>query len=189
MTSQEKERTAASKFLSLVLRHKPQAIGLTPDAAGWVAVDELLARAASHNRPLSRQLLEEVVATSDKQRFAFSEDGQRIRANQGHSIEVDLGLAPCAPPAVLYHGTASRFLDAILTEGLAKRERHHVHLSENTATALAVGQRYGAPVLLAIDADRMARDGRLFFRTANNVWLTEDVPAGYLSVLEPGSAK
>ncbi|MGK6309808.1 RNA 2'-phosphotransferase [Variovorax sp. DT-64] len=185
MTSQQ-QLTTTSKFLSLVLRHKPQTIDLTLDAAGWVLVDELLTKAALAKRPVSRQLLEEVVATSDKKRFAFSEDGLRIRANQGHSVGVDLGLAPLAPPGVLYHGTASQFLDSILAGGLVKRQRHHVHLSESIATALAVGQRYGAPVLLAVDALRMSADGHLFYRSENYVWLTDEVPSSYLSVLETG---
>jgi putative RNA 2'-phosphotransferase len=180
--------TTTSKFLSLVLRHKPQTIGLALDAAGWVEVDVLLAKAAAANRPLTRQLLEEVVETSDKKRFAFSEDGLRIRANQGHSVDVDLGLPPVVPPAVLYHGTALRFLDSILVEGLTKRKRHHVHLSENIQTALAVGTRYGAPVLLAIDAERMSKEGRLFFRTENNVWLTDEVPPAHLSIIKGGGA-
>jgi putative RNA 2'-phosphotransferase len=187
MTSQQ-DLTTTSKFLSLVLRHKPQTIGLTLDAAGWVEIDVLLAKAAAAGRSLTRQLLEEVVETSDKERFAFSEDGSRIRANQGHSVEVDLGLPPVVPPAVLYHGTALRFLDSILADGLIKRKRHHVHLSENIPTALAVGTRYGAPVLLAIDAERMSKEGLLFFRTENNVWLTDQVPADYLSIVKVGGA-
>ena len=180
--------TTTSKFLSLVLRHKPQAIGLTLDASGWVEIDVLLAKAAAAGRPFTRQMLEEVVETSDKKRFAVSEDGLRIRANQGHSVEVELGLAPVSPPKVLYHGTAERFLDSILAEGLTKRKRHHVHLSENIQTALAVGIRYGAPVLLAIDAERMSKEGSLFFRSENNVWLTDEVPSAYLKVVKNGGA-
>ena len=179
--------TSTSKFLSLVLRHKPSTIGLSLDAAGWANVDELLARAAAANHSLSRALLEKVVETSDKKRFAFSEDGLRIRANQGHSVDVELGLPPLAPPARLYHGTASRFLDAILAEGLAKRQRHHVHLSESTETATAVGRRYGELVLLAVDAQRMSAEGFLFFRSENNVWLTDHVPPVYLSIIDAGS--
>jgi len=179
--------TTASKFLSLVLRHKPSTIGLELDAAGWAKVDELLAKAASAGHVLSRALLEELVASSDKKRFAFSEDGLRIRANQGHSVDVELGLPPVAPPARLYHGTASRFLDAILAEGLSKRQRHHVHLSESSETATAVGGRYGQPVLLVVDSGRMSAEGYLFFRSDNNVWLTDHVPPVYLSVVEAGS--
>ncbi|WP_411877509.1 RNA 2'-phosphotransferase [Polaromonas sp. YR568] len=187
MTS--KQITTASKFLSLVLRHKPSTIGLVLDAAGWAEVDELLAKAASADHTLSRALLEEVVETSDKKRFAFSEDGLRIRANQGHSVEIELGLPPLAPPAMLYHGTASRFLDSILAQGLTKRQRHHVHLSESRETAVEVGQRYGPPVLLAVDAHGMSAEGFLFFRSENNVWLTDHVPPGYLSVAEAGGVE
>jgi putative RNA 2'-phosphotransferase len=184
MTSQQ--LTSTSKFLSLVLRHQPSAIGLSLDAGGWVSIDELLAKAALANHTLSRALLEEVVETSDKKRFAISEDGLRIRANQGHSVNIDLGLAPLTPPARLYHGTASRFLDAVLAEGLTKRQRQHVHLSENRDTAISVGTRYGEPVLLAVDAQRMSADGHLFYRSDNNVWLTDHVPAAYLRVAESG---
>lgn len=179
--------TAASKFLSLVLRHKPSTIGLELDAAGWARVDDLLARAGAAGHTLSRALLEEIVASSDKKRFAFSEDGLRIRANQGHSIDVELGLPPVLPPPSLFHGTASRFLGAIRAEGLSKRKRHHVHLSESRETAMAVGGRYGEPVLLTVDAGRMAAEGFLFFRSDNNVWLTDHVPPAYLRVVEAGS--
>ncbi len=128
-----------SKFLSFVLRHRPQAIGITLDAEGWVAVDELLAAAARHGQSVTRQQVEEVVATNDKQRFSFSADGRRIRANQGHSVEVDLGLVPVEPPELLYHGTVERFLDSIRQEGLVRGKRHHVHLSADRETAAARG--------------------------------------------------
>ncbi len=188
MTYPSQQLMATSKFLSLVLRHKPQSIGLTLDAAGWAAIDELLEKSAQANRPLSRHLLEEVVRTNDKSRFAISDDGSRIRANQGHSIEVDLGLAVIEPPAILYHGTALRFLDSILASGLDKRQRHHVHLSESTSTAIAVGSRYGIPVLLAIKAGQMFSDGQIFLQAHNNVWLTAEVPPQYLYVIDPESS-
>lgn len=174
--------TSISKFLSLVLRHEPQAIGLTLDEAGWAGVDELLAKAAAAGRPISRDMLAEVVRSSDKQRFAFSADGLRIRANQGHSVDVALGLAAATPPDTLFHGTASRFLAAILQAGLDKRQRHHVHLTHDLATARAVGQRYGTPVVLEIDAARLCADGHVFHRSANGVWLVDHVPADYLKV-------
>jgi len=174
--------TAISKFLSLVLRHEPQRIGLALDEAGWASVDELVGKAALAGRPITPEQLRQVVATSDKKRFALSDDGRRIRANQGHSIEVELGLAPLTPPDVLYHGTATRFLESILRTGLDKRERHHVHLSVDLAIARSVGQRYGQVVLLEVDARRMQADGHLFFRSDNGVWLTDAVPARYLSV-------
>jgi putative RNA 2'-phosphotransferase len=169
-----------SKFLSFVLRHKPQAIGITLDAEGWVAVDELLAAAARHRQPVSRQQLEEVVATNDKKRFSFSPDGRLIRANQGHSIKVDLGLVPVEPPELLYHGTVARFLDSIRQEGLVRGNRHHVHLSADRETAARVGQRRGRPVVLVIEAGRMRGDGHAFYKSENAVWLTEAVPPGYL---------
>jgi putative RNA 2'-phosphotransferase len=173
-----------SKFLSFVLRHEPHAIGLVLDEAGWADVDELVARSRAAGRALDRRLLQQVVDANDKQRFAFSADGRRIRASQGHSIHVELGLVPVPPPPVLYHGTASRFLSAILREGLAKRARHHVHLTEDRTVALSVGERYGKAVLLEVDAARMGADGHVFFRSDNRVWLVDTVPAAYLKVLD-----
>jgi putative RNA 2'-phosphotransferase len=174
------EAVKISKLLSFVLRHRPQAIGITLDAEGWVAVDELLAAAARHGKPLTRQELEEVVATNDKKRFTFSPDGGRIRANQGHSVEVDLGLVPVEPPELLYHGTVERFLDGIRQQGLLRGKRHHVHLSVDRETATRVGRRRGRPVVLVVEAGRMHREGKAFFRSENGVWLTEAVPPEYL---------
>ena len=172
-----KELATISKFMSLVLRHQPQTIALTLDAAGWADIDDLLARAATAGRPVTRDQLNDVVATSDKRRFALSDDGLRIRANQGHTVDVDLGLAPLQPPATLFHGTASRFLESILATGLERRSRHHVHLTDDPATGEAVGRRYGKPVILRIAAGAMAARGHVFFRSANGVWLVEAVPA------------
>jgi putative RNA 2'-phosphotransferase len=169
-----------SKFLSLVLRHDPEKIGLTLDAAGWAEVDELIAAAARSGVDLDRETLARVVAENDKQRFALSPDGRRIRANQGHSVDVDLGLEPRTPPERLFHGTASRFVDSIRASGLHAASRAHVHLSADAETARTVGQRHGTPVVLTIAAGRMHRDGRLFFRSANGVWLTDAVPAEYI---------
>lgn len=174
--------TSISKFLSLVLRHQPEKIGLQLDAAGWVAVDELLSKMAAAGQPISRAQLQEVVATSDKKRFALNDDQTQIRANQGHSIDVDLELAVVAPPAVLYHGTASRFVESIMATGLDRRNRHHVHLTKNATTAMAVGTRYGTPVLLQIDAARMATLGHQFRCSANGVWLVESVPAEFIQL-------
>lgn len=179
----DNELKSISKFLSFVLRHEPQSIGLELDEGGWASVEELLAKAAAAGKRLDRQLLQRVVDTSDKKRFAFSEDGRRIRANQGHSIGVSLGLEPATPPAALYHGTASRFMESILAMGLDKRQRHHVHLTEDLAIARSVGQRYGKVVLLEVDAGRMHNDGHLFFRSDNGVWLTDTVPPAYIKVL------
>lgn len=182
--NKKNELTSLSKFLSLVLRHEPQAIGLVLDDAGWVSTDELLRCLAAANRPTTLELLRQVVETSDKQRFALSDDGSRIRANQGHSVPVELGLAPMTPPDQLYHGTATRFLDSILQDGLMRRARHHVHLTLNADTAGAVGQRYGQLVMLSIDAKRMHADGHLFYCSDNGVWLTDTVPPAYLTVMQ-----
>jgi len=172
-----------SKFLSLVLRHKPEEIGLHLDAQGWANIEQLIAGAQQAQVPLDRATLFEVVASSDKQRFSISEDQQRIRANQGHSIPVDLNLKACQPPDTLYHGTATRFLEPILAQGLCKQARQHVHLSERQSTALAVGSRYGKAVLLRVDAAAMQAQGHLFYVSENQVWLVDAVPAEYLELV------
>ena len=171
-----------SKRLSLVLRHRPDSIGLTLDDAGWVGVDALLAALARHGLPLSRPELDAVVAGNDKQRFAFDATGTRIRASQGHSVPVALGYSSQMPPAALFHGTVERFLPAILTEGLRPGGRHAVHLSPDVATARTVGGRRGKPVILRVDAAAMVADGIAFTRSANGVWLTDAVPARYLEI-------
>ena len=174
-------RVEASKFLSYVLRHAPEAIGIRLDAGGWVDVDVLLAACAAHGRALSLPELRELVATNSKQRFAFSEDGQRIRANQGHSTSVDLGYEPADPPPVLFHGTVAGALPAIRSQGLVAMQRHHVHLSADEATATIVGIRRGKPVILRIDAHAMQQAGHTFFCTPNRVWLTDAVPSQFIS--------
>jgi len=171
---------STSKFLSLVLRHKPETVGVTLDEAGWIDVDLLLDACARHGRPVTREQLDEIVRSSDKQRFALSEDGRRIRANQGHSVEVELGHERATPPELLYHGTPEKAVEAICREGLKKMQRHHVHLSEDPAQTLAVGARRGRPVLLTIRAGDMHRAGIEFFKTPNNVWLTDAVPPTYI---------
>jgi putative RNA 2'-phosphotransferase len=181
----EKHRVRVSKFLSRVLRHVPGDAGLSLEPGGWVPVADLLAGAAAAGVPLTPDDLAEVVRTSDKQRFAFDESGAKIRANQGHSAEVDLQLEPADPPAVLYHGTGHATADAIARGGLLKMARHHVHLSPDTATAAKVGARHGRPVLFAVDAAGMHRAGHVFFRSANGVWLVEHVPPEYLRLLTP----
>lgn len=177
----DRQITSTSKFLSLLLRHQPEVIGLELDSNGWAEVDELI-RLANTDRPnqLDRELIEIVVSTNAKQRFVLSEDGERIRANQGHSIEVDLGLTPVAPPPKLFHGTASRFLDSIMAQGLRKQSRQHVHLSDDLATATNVGTRHGSPCVLIVDAAAMHAAGHEFFQSANEVWLTDVVPPQYL---------
>ena len=180
MNEQDKKRI--SKFLSLVLRHEPETIGLHLDEQGWADVTELLEKSRAKGRAFGLADLEEVVITNDKQRFAFNEDRTRIRANQGHSIEVDLALEPKTPPDILFHGTVARFLDAILSEGLAKMSRQHVHLSADRETAERVGSRRGAPVVLVVKAGEMARQGHVFFLSENGVWLTDIVPVGYIQL-------
>lgn len=175
-----KSNSTKSKFLSLVLRHRPDLIGLTLDSEGWTSIEDLLARAAQHGTTISRIELDDIVATSDKKRFAISEDGLRIRANQGHSIDVDLKLAPLTPPDLLYHGTVEKFIDSIRRNGLIKGQRHHVHLSADLATAELVGQRRGKPVILTVLAGEMAKAGMAFFRSENGVWLTDHVPPAYI---------
>ncbi|WP_434339541.1 RNA 2'-phosphotransferase [Motilimonas cestriensis] len=181
MTS-SKKLNKISKFLSFVLRHKPEAIGLTLDDNGWVNIDNLINKSNKSGEvsSINRELIQEVVDTSDKKRFIFSDDGQNIRANQGHSIQVDLQLKPVTPPEFLYHGTATRFLESIMEEGLKPQERQHVHLSTNIETATAVGQRYGKPVILTIKALLMHKQGLVFYRSENGVWLTDNVPVPFL---------
>ena len=178
-----------SKFLSYVLRHRPDSIGLTLDEGGWAEVSDLLARAAEKGRVISIEHLRKVVRENDKQRFSFDEDGKRIRANQGHSIPIDLGLEPRVPPEVLFHGTASRFVSAIREQGLVSRSRQHVHLSLDRETATKVGGRHGKPVILTIRASRMHGDGHVFFLSENGVWLTERVPARYIEWEDEGLSR
>jgi putative RNA 2'-phosphotransferase len=170
-----------SKYLSKYLRHAPHELGLTLQPGGWVPVDDLLAAAEKNGFLITYDELVECVETNDKQRFAFDVSGELIRANQGHSVEVDLQLEERQPPDVLYHGTVERFLPSILEEGLIRRERHHVHLSKDVETARKVGARRGKPVILRVDAGRMHRDRHKFLLSANGVWLTDAVPPGYLS--------
>jgi putative RNA 2'-phosphotransferase len=169
-----------SRFLSLVLRHDPGRIGVALDRAGWTDVGALLAACDAHGVPITRDELEEIVSTSDKQRFALSEDGTRIRANQGHSVTVDLELPPATPPELLYHGTNRRALAGIRERGLVRGARHHVHLSADVETAKRVGGRRGKPVVLTVKAAGMAAAGHTFHRSHNGVWLVASVPVGFL---------
>lgn len=175
------EKVRASKLMSLVLRHNPGAFGIALDGQGWVDIDTMVR--ASDGR-LTDAVVRDIVATNDKQRFAISQDGTRIRANQGHSIDVDLELTPQDPPATLFHGTARKNRDLILRDGLKKMHRQHVHLSSDTDTARTVGQRNGAPVIFTVAARALHSDGVLFFRSANGVWLVDRVPPDYLSLAE-----
>lgn len=180
----DKQRKSISKFLSLVLRHQPEKIGVELDEQGWVDVDLLLAAINRSGKKLTSVQLHEVVETNDKQRFTFSEDQTRIRASQGHSVSVELGYEPAAPPEFLLHGTPEKSVAIIMETGLKKMARHHVHLHHDQETASAVGQRRGKPVLLQIASGRMHADGYLFYVTPNQVWLTDEVPPQYVSILQ-----
>ena len=183
-----KRLVRVSKFLSLHLRHQPVALGLTLEPGGWVPVADLLAGAGAVGFPITPDELAEVLRASDKQRFAFDPTGAKVRANQGHSAEVDLQLEPAEPPAELYHGTAEPAVAAILADGLSKMARHHVHLSPDAATAAKVGSRHGSLVMLVVDATAMRAAGLVFFRSANGVWLVDAVPPEYLRITEfPGT--
>ena len=168
------------RFLSLVLRHDPHAAGITLDERGWADVNELLAGVNCTGRKIDIDTLERIVRENNKQRYAFNEDHTRIRANQGHSIPVDVELKEETPPQYLYHGTATRFLPSIHREGIRKMGRQYVHLSGDFETAMAVGKRHGIPVVITIDAEAMAREGVAFYRSENGVWLCEHVEPKYL---------
>lgn len=176
----EKQIKQISKFMSLVLRHQPQEIGLQLNENGWANVQELLSKMNQKGIQIDEALLNTVVETNDKKRFAFNEDKTMIRASQGHSIEVELDLQPVTPPEFLYHGTVEKFIGAIQKEGLKKMSRQHVHLSKDKETAIKVGSRRGKPVILVINAAAMHKDGFVFYLSANEVWLTDEVPAKYI---------
>ncbi len=168
-----------SKFISLILRHHPEAVNIQLDEHGWADVEELIAGIKKTGKRINRELLEEIVRTDQKQRYSFNEDKTLIRANQGHSISVDVELKELEPPALLYHGTAVGFLDSIQKEGLKPMGRLYVHLSKDVETALNVGRRHGKPVVLKIRSGDMYRDGQLFYMSENGVWLTKRVDTKY----------
>lgn len=176
----DKKIRDTSKLLSLLLRHQPEAAHLTIDIEGWVIVEHLITNVSKHFFKVDRPLLETVVAQNAKKRFAFSADGQKIRASQGHSINVELGMEVLEPPQILFHGTATRFLESILSEGIQKMSRQHVHLSDHLETAQQVGQRHGKIVVLHVRALDMHLKGHKFFRSANGVWLTDFVPCAFI---------
>ena len=176
----EKQKKKIGKFMSLILRHDPQKIGIELDDAGWASVDELLQGLKRKRHALSFEQLEDIVATNDKKRYRFNEDKTRICANQGHSLKLDLELEEVEPPEVLYHGTASRFMKSIRQQGLIKGSRHHVHLSLEKETARNVGMRHGIPIILPVSSGAMSRAGYTFYRSENGVWLVESVPPKYL---------
>lgn len=169
-----------SKFLSFVLRHQPEAIDLELDSGGWAYIDDLVEKSAESRRPLTAELIREVVEKDEKQRYALSDDGQKVRARYGHSIPIDLGIDPVEPPEILYHGTASRHLGPIHMNGIVRGGRQYVHLSPDIETATEVGRRHGQPVVLEVMAGEMHRDGIQFYPTESGIWLTHDVPPKYI---------
>ena len=172
--------TQTSRYISLILRHKPETIGITLDEHGWANVDELIA-GVSRTHPLTLELLQEIVRTDEKQRYSFNEDKTLIRANQGHSIPVDVELPELEPPAILYHGTGQKYVESIDHQGLLPKSRLYVHLSTDKDTAVKVGKRHGVPVIYTIQAGKMFADGYLFYCSVNGVWLTKKVPIEYLT--------
>lgn len=179
MNEQHKKKT--SKFLSYVLRHHPELINLNLDENGWANVDELITKATNDSQGFTFEELDEIVEKNDKKRFVFNEDKTKIRANQGHSIDINLALVPQQPPEFLYHGTAQSNIDSILEKGIEKRSRQHVHLSQDKETANKVGMRHGKPIILTINTQKMSEDGFEFYLSENNVWLTDFVDAKYIS--------
>jgi putative RNA 2'-phosphotransferase len=180
----EEDIKKISKLLSLVLRHKPQIIGIQLDDNGWTNVDKLIKNILYQSKGFSftitKDILDEIVKTNNKKRFEYNSDGSMIRARQGHSVSVDLGYKQVTPPNVLYHGTSEDVVDCIFESGIEKRNRHHVHLSENHETAMAVGKRHGKPCVLTVDCKSMVSDGYEFFKTDNGVWLVDHVPSIYI---------
>lgn len=175
--------TATSRFISMVLRHQPKAIGISLDEHGWADVQELIDGVAKRH-PLDREMLEVIVATDEKQRYAFNDDHTLIRANQGHSIPVDVELEEVHPPENLYHGTGEKFFASIMAQGLLPKSRLYVHLSADAETAITVGTRHGKPVVLVVMSGQMQRDGFKFYRSKNGVWLTKHVPSNYFTQIE-----
>jgi putative RNA 2'-phosphotransferase len=180
----ENELKRASKFLSLVLRHKPETIGLTLDENGWADTKDLVQKMNANGFQLSADVLLHIVETNNKQRFSFNDARTSIRANQGHSIQVDVELKAQVPPEVLYHGTGEKNVSAILSSGLEKRSRQHVHLSNDIQTAINVGQRHGKPRVFIVSAQKMSLEGFTFYLSENNVWLTDNVPPEYLKLID-----
>ena len=175
------ENKTISKFLSLVLRHSPEKIDLELDSAGWANVDDLLTKMNSNGQSINFDILQFIVETNKKKRFAFNSDKTKIRANQGHSIKIEHGFESITPPEILYHGTGKKSIESILRTGIEKRDRHHVHLSADKETALKVGQRHGKPVILEIMSLKMNENGHKFYMSENNVWLTDFVPTEFIN--------
>ncbi len=180
MSSKKQSDESLGRFLSLVLRHQPQAAYITLDRHGWADIEKLLAGCVRAGKSMDRETLERIVRENSKQRYSLSPDGKKIRANQGHSIPVELELREAEPPSRLYHGTATRFFESIRREGITRQSRQQVHLSATVETAAAVGARHGSPVVLPIDAAAMGRDGHAFWLSENGVWLCQEVPWRYV---------
>jgi putative RNA 2'-phosphotransferase len=180
----EKRKTKISKFLSLILRHQPEVIGLSLEENGWIEVKKLIEACADYGKSFTFAELKSVVETNDKKRFAFNKDETKIRANQGHSLEVEIEFEKKLPPENLYHGTAEKNVGVIFAEGLKKMSRHHVHLSVDVETARKVGMRYGKPIIFQIDTVGMIDEGFEFFVSANGVWLVDNVPPKFLKIKE-----
>lgn len=180
----EQNVVTLSKFLSLILRHQPEKIGIRLDENGWTAVDKLIDKLNLKMGGFDMETLEYIVENNNKKRFAFNADKTLIRASQGHSLPIDLGLQPTVPPELLYHGTGVQFIKDILQTGLQKQNRQHVHLSSNTETARNVGSRKGKPCIITIDAGKMHRDGHVFYLSENHVWLTDSVPPSFFVKVE-----
>ncbi|MBE6117001.1 MAG: RNA 2'-phosphotransferase [Solobacterium sp.] len=174
-----------SKYISLILRHKPETIGITLDEHGWADVEDLIA-GVNRTYPLDKEALERIVREDEKQRYSFNEDHTLIRANQGHSVPVDVELEEMVPPDVLYHGTGEKYVPSIDVQGLVPKSRLYVHLSHDYGTAVKVGQRHGKPAVYCIDSMSMYNDGCRFYRSVNGVWLTKEVPAQYLRKMQKG---
>lgn len=168
------------KFLSLILRHKPETIGITLDKNGWVDVNELIEKIKLSGRYIDMEILERIVRENNKKRYSFDENKKKIRANQGHSIEVELNLKEMIPPTILYHGTATRFLESIREKGIIKGNRQYVHLSKDIETARNVGKRHGEVVILLIDIEGLMKIGHKFYLSENEVWLCDDIPSEYI---------
>jgi putative RNA 2'-phosphotransferase len=180
----EKQLVEISKFLSLVLRHKPETIGIQLDENGWTDVDKLIEKSNSYGIKFDKEILTHVVGTNSKQRFAFNETLDKIRASQGHTVNIELGYINQKPPEILFHGTGEKSVQFILSSGLEKRSRQHVHLSCDIETAVKVGERHGRPVVFKVFSEQMHTDNFEFFLSDNGVWLTDNVPTKYLKLID-----
>jgi putative RNA 2'-phosphotransferase len=181
MRKQNNADIELGRFISLILRHKPEAVGIKLDSNGWANVDELISGINKAGKKIDMEILERIVRENNKQRYSFNETHTKIRANQGHSINVDVELKEAIPPDKLYHGTATRFMESIKKNGITKQSRQYVHLSADKETATAVGKRHGKPIVLIVDTVKMRADGHKFYISENGVWLCGDISWKYIS--------